>query len=423
MDSPALVGTESRKEAMKRCMNTVTATMLMAAMAFFVGCVKDPTNVNVNENVGYDIPEVETTIVQEITETTAKGGGVVTSFSGGSIIERGLCWGTESNPTVSGNHVDCGTGAGSFSCGLYSLEPNTLYHVRAYAINSVGIGYGADVSFTTLQENGGGGGGGGNTFTLPEGSLNGAFSISSSSKVYFSKGNLQYNKTTQEWSFMEHQYDMVEYQGQNVGENYANQNIVSLFCFGTSGYHNVYPYLTRVIGGYDSEHYDWGEYNRISNGGNQVGIWHTISHYAWDYIINERITPSGIRYAKGRVNNVNGIILLPDDWNSSTYGLHNTNIHNASFDSNVISALQWGVLENAGAVFLPAAGYRTRTTVYYYDSSGSYWSSSHWLSYSNENYGAYVLGFSDNSLNSYIDELGQFDDPPGRSVRLAFYPE
>ncbi len=387
---------------------------MLSVVISLSGCVKDPTNVNVNENVGYDIPEVETSIVQDITETTARVGGVVTSSAGGSIIERGLCWGTESNPTVNGNHIDCGTGAGSFSCQLGGLEPNTTYHVRAYAINSVGIGYGADVRFTTP---------GGNTFTLPEGAINGIFSVGSGKKVCFSKGNLQYNITTQEWSFMEHQYDMVEYSGQDVGTNYSNQNIVSLFCFGTSGYHNVYPYLTRVIGGYDSEHYDWGEYNRISNGGNQVGIWHTISHYAWDYIINERITPSGIRYAKGRVNNVNGVILLPDDWNSSTYGLHNTNIHNASFDSNVISALQWSVLENAGAVFLPAAGYRTRTTVYYYDSSGSYWSSSHWISNINQNYGAYVLGFSDNSLNSYIDELGNFDDPPGRSVRLVFYPE
>ncbi len=397
---------------MKRCVKAIAALMLSVVISLS-GCVKDPTNVNVNENVGYDIPEVETSIVQDITETTAKVGGVVTSSAGGSIIERGLCWGTESNPTVNGNHIDCGTGAGSFSCQLGGLEPNTTYHVRAYAINSVGIGYGADVRFTTP---------GGNTFTLPEGAINGIFSVGSGKKVCFSKGNLQYNIATQEWSFMEHQYDMVEYSGQDVGTNYSNQNIVSLFCAGTSGYHNNYPYLTWIsYSNVGSNNVDWGSYNRITNGGNQTGIWQTMT--GWNYVFNERMTPSGIRYAKGCVNGVNGLILLPDDWNQSVYRLYNTNIHDAAYNSNVISVSQWNTLEVAGAVFLPAAGYRDRNIVYEVGDGLNYrYPGCYYLSY--DNYGSSIMRGPNEPWYSdavYISGTYLYYDPSGKgySVRLV----
>jgi hypothetical protein len=39
--------------------------------------------------------------------------------------------------------------SGSFSSTLTNLQPSTLYHVRAYAINSAGVGYGNVVDFTT----------------------------------------------------------------------------------------------------------------------------------------------------------------------------------------------------------------------------------------------------------------------------------
>ena len=42
-----------------------------------------------------------------------------------------------------------------------------------------------------------------------DGRLPGEFSIAKNKKVYFSQGNLQYNKSTKKWSFMTNQYDKV----------------------------------------------------------------------------------------------------------------------------------------------------------------------------------------------------------------------
>ena len=121
---------------------------------------------------------------------------------------------------------------------------------------------------------------------------------------------------------------------------------------------------------------DWGVYNPISNGGNQANQWRTLTRLEWDYVFHTRTTISGIRYAKAKVNDMNGVILLPDDWSSDTYSLSNTNSGGANFSSNTISASQWNTLEQAGAVFLPAAGYRGGTSVDDVGGYGGYWSAS-----------------------------------------------
>ena len=67
-----------------------------------------------------------------------------------------------------------------------------------------------------------------------------------------------------------------------------------------------------------SANYDWG-YNAISNAGNQENSgWRTLTNGEWSYLLMTRSTASGIRYAKAQVNGINGVILLPDNWNNST---------------------------------------------------------------------------------------------------------
>ncbi|MCX6287830.1 MAG: BACON domain-containing carbohydrate-binding protein [Bacteroidetes bacterium] len=93
---------------------------------------------------------VTTTAATAITMTTATSGGNVISDGGGSVTARGVCWNTTINPTISGTHTTDGSGLGTFTSSLTSLTANTLYHIRAYATNSYGTWYGADLTFTTL---------------------------------------------------------------------------------------------------------------------------------------------------------------------------------------------------------------------------------------------------------------------------------
>jgi len=92
---------------------------------------------------------VTTTAVTAITVSTATSGGNVTADGGEEVTARGVCWGTATNPTVSGPHTTDGTGVGSFTSSLTGLTPNTTYYVRAYATNSVGTAYGNEVTFTS----------------------------------------------------------------------------------------------------------------------------------------------------------------------------------------------------------------------------------------------------------------------------------
>ena len=353
------------------------------------------------------LPTVVTNSVTGITAHTAVCGGEVTSDGGAEVTERGICWGTNANPTISNSHTSAGSGMGAFSATMGGLSANTTYYVRAYAINEAGTAYGSDKEFTTLE-----GGGSGNA---PEGAINGKFTVNSSGdQVYFSQGNLQYQASTNTWRFAENQWDYV---GDGImgtvfeNDTQCNNSLISasysgwidLFGWGSSGWDNgnVYyqPYdwehLTEEWNAYDfaygwgptdgtNYHYnltgdyanaDWGVYNAISNGGNAPNLWRTLTQSEWDYVFNTRSTISGIRFAKGSMNEVNGVILLPDDWSSAVHALNYPNRGDAPYSINEISMAEWGPMESAGAIFLPAAGGRGGTSVPTVGEHGGYWSS------------------------------------------------
>lgn len=97
----------------------------------------------------FDLPEVTTNNVTDITQTSAKGGGEVNSDGGAAVTERGICWSSGHNPTINNNKALAGEGVGSFTCDITDLSAHTTYYVRAYAINSKGTAYGEEVSFNT----------------------------------------------------------------------------------------------------------------------------------------------------------------------------------------------------------------------------------------------------------------------------------
>ena len=95
------------------------------------------------------VPVLTTVDPAATSTTTGTSGGIVSSDGGSAVTARGVCWSTTANPTIAGTKTSDGTGTGSYSSNITGLAVNTLYHVRAYATNSVGTAYGADKTFTT----------------------------------------------------------------------------------------------------------------------------------------------------------------------------------------------------------------------------------------------------------------------------------
>ncbi|MFZ6665930.1 T9SS type A sorting domain-containing protein [Peijinzhouia sedimentorum] len=95
---------------------------------------------------------VTTSSASLITSTSATLGGNVTDDGDATVTDRGIVYNTTGSPNVDDDtKVSIGGGEGVFSQSVTSLTAATTYYVRAYAINSEGIAYGSQESFTTLS--------------------------------------------------------------------------------------------------------------------------------------------------------------------------------------------------------------------------------------------------------------------------------
>lgn len=192
-----------------------------------------------------------------------------------------------------------------------------------------------------------------------EGALPGAFSVSSTKKVYFSKGNLQYQVSTNTWRFAEHQYD-INSKSYSLSSTYKGW--IDLFGWSTgSTTYGVSSSGTSLS--YSGNFVDWGK-NKISNGGNIANQWETLSKTEWQYLFAHS------RYFRATVNGQTGIVLLPDNWPGGFSFWMGTD----DFTTNIYTASQWAACESTGAVFLPCAGY-CASEVRDVGKLGRYWSS------------------------------------------------
>ena len=316
------------------------------------------------------------------------GAGIGSGYSGSGSVGNILISGGTITATGGNNAAGIGSGFSS-SCGSITIE-NTVTSVTATkgsgAPNSIGAGNSGTCGTVTI------GGVEGAISTspytyepLPEGALSGKFTINASGdQVYFSQGNLKYSNGT--WSFHTNQYDMCFTSTGNVGAYYTSSGTFDLFGWGTSGYDDKYPYLTssdygEYIHGEDiaGTEYDWGVHNTISNGGTG---WRTLTRDEWDYLLYQRETTSDARYAKATVNDVAGLIILPDDWSTSYYDIE-FNSPTKAFSFYEIELSDWtSIFEAHGAVFLPVFGFRDETTaIPYIDGVLSYYWSSTYYNY------------------------------------------
>lgn len=261
---------------------------------------------------------------------------------------------------------------------------------------------------------------------IKNGALPGVFSVSDTKQVKFSRGNLQYRASTDTWRFAEHQYDMVGMGYGQIDENmvcYVAGNVqnsdnreisstyigwIDLFGWGTGNNptnvsEDYRDYWTFV---------DWGV-NKISNGGNVANAWFTLSYDEWNYLINTRANASSKR-GVAEVNGIPGLVLLPDNWTlptgvEFTFGIASEQGSEYYKTVNTYTASEWTLMEKAGAVFLPAAGYRHSRTMLLVGTGALYWSCTEY----HTNY-AYFLIFASNEIDIKNDLLY-----PGQSVRLV----
>ena len=212
----------------------------------------------------------------------------------------------------------------------------------------------------------------------------GRFTINGNGQqVNFSPGNLQFyralnsNGTVDDhWRFATHQYDYVGKGTSGYGNVPAGSNDMSnnqIHKWTSSGVnrgknHTFEGHWIDLFGwgtGNDplnfsdnkSSFTDWNNYNNI------IGSeWYTLSIAEWSYILDSRTT--NLRFLKATVNGVKGLILFPDGFAWPSHVIGSTTIYgkiNSKTDgfTESITANQWTSLENKGAVFLPAGGFRT----------------------------------------------------------------
>ena len=281
-----------------------------------------------------------------------------------------------------------------------------------------------------------------------DGVLPGKFSVSSDKQVQFSQGNLQYQASTATWRFAGHQYDVLRDGNVNISPSY--EGWIDLFGWGTGNN----PTLASEDGKDYTTFTEWG-INIISNGGNIENQWRTLEMQEWTYIFRNRASAESL-FGMGSVNGVNGVILLPDDWNTPEGLSFNASTQNGlqwkeghyeqegtgfitsrytdegknHFLDNTYTTEQWEKMEDAGAVFLPTGWSRWGTNVEVgagYD-FGQYWTSNpedfhSWLpegEYLREDdyskYSAYILDFNIRSELLFSMSLYRAG---GTSVRLV----
>ena len=251
--------------------------------------------------------------------------------------------------------------------------------------------------------------------------LPGVFTGNDNKRFVFAPGNVQYNAVEDKWRFAEHQWDVVGATNNQISPTYDGW--IDLFGWGTGNNPTLatdnnpdYPTSPTTL---MNRVNDWGVNFTSKSNGTDDGFWCTLTGNDWVELMNRQ---SLSLRANGTVNDVKGVILLPDNWASISPKPYTFTIKTkgGAFTDNVIDdASIWAQLEDLGCAFLPIGG--RRHTSYSNDvkdltTTGYYWST---MENSDDTKGVYFIVKKDGT-DCQINETTTFKKF-GLSVRLAHY--
>ena len=122
---------------------------LIILFTSFTSCTKEDLKWDLDKVVR--LPKVITISADNIYNTGAVINSEVTEDGGSDVTQRGVCWSTNQNPSITDSITNNGNGLGDFNSIISGLTANTTYHVRAYAINSKGTAYSNEINFKTTN--------------------------------------------------------------------------------------------------------------------------------------------------------------------------------------------------------------------------------------------------------------------------------
>lgn len=243
--------------------------------------------------------------------------------------------------------------------------------------------------------------------SLPEDALVGEFSVAPDRKVRFSRGNLvatiDASRVPSAWKFAANQYDYLGYLS-NAGDDF------DLFAWSTDAISNNWGIHFINI----AEDYTTGNFNDWDKNNVDGNTWRTLTKEEWQYLFNNGSYQSDIRKNKYKYNvevcgKILCVVLLPDSWQWGENGVGSTWQAIYPETSTEDYPVSWKTMEAAGAVCLPAAGYRFWTIASGGNDYGTYWSSS---SYDSDH--AYCVCFDGDTVNPSLSDTRSL----GHSVRL-----
>jgi hypothetical protein len=290
--------------------------------------------------------------------------------------------------TNSGNTFYSGWGDGKvfnipLPAGAYSQITVTAYNADGDAVLTMTrpFAYTASNEYGTKR-----------TASFPVFSIN----TSRSKRVIFAPGNLQASTSDGgdhwTWGFAKHQYDFIGSGGANTkinGKGSINVETGTVDLFGWScsisayGIHNSTRYSPAADNDYFGDFVDWGIISTFDGTTYENNYWRTLSskesdgYEWWDMLRNRPNTAvngvNNARYALATINTdgtpVKGMIIFPDYYmgpttssTDITWGDLINNFNTYDWANTTCTVDGWKILDSAGCVFLPAAGYREGST-------------------------------------------------------------